>query len=260
MYAYDVAGELTSVTEPDGSRTEYVYDGLGRRSRLIRPDGSWTEYAWGQTGYLQETVDRTPDGAETARHRLWVDALGELASVDGCPVWWDSASVVPRLAGVGDEQVLSLPGGVTGVGEAWIAPGWRAAWATDQDDPWAVLGASVIPEPGAVSTGSALGATPGTAGGLPAGIGLTGDGGLDVAGLEWFGARAYDPGARGFLSTDPLSPVLGAGWDGNPYSYAGNNPLNVCRSRFMTSPESTCQNGITSACTYGRMRSGLIIK
>ncbi|MCT9871563.1 hypothetical protein [Paenarthrobacter aurescens] len=36
-----------------------------------------------------------------------------------------------------------------------------------------------------------------------------------------------DPATRGFLSTDPLAPVLGAGWDGNPYSYAGNNPLNA---------------------------------
>ena len=226
-YAYDVAGELTSVTEPDGSRTEYVYDGLGRRSRLIGADGSWTEYAWGETGYLQGTVDRTPDGAETFRHTLWVDALGELASVDGCPVWWDSASPIPTLAGIGDGQVLSLPGGVTGIGDAWIAPGWRAARATDQDDPWAVLGASVIPEPGTVfGTGAVSGAGV-MAGGLPAGIGLTGDGGLDIAGLEWLGARAYDPAARGFLSTDPLSPVLGAGWDGNPYSYAGNNPLNA---------------------------------
>ena len=176
---------------------------MGRRSRLIRPDGSWTEYAWGETGYLQGTVDRTPDGAETSRHTLWVDALGELASVDGCPVWWDSASPIPTLAGIGDGQVLSLPGGVTGIGEAWIAPGWRAARATDQDDLWAVLGASVIPEPGTVSGSAGLGpgATPGMAGGLPAGIGLTGDGGLDIAGLEWLGAQAYDPAARGFLST-----------------------------------------------------------
>ena len=41
------------------------------------------------------------------------------------------------------------------------------------------------------------------------------------------GARAYDPVTRGFLSTDPLAPVLGAGWDGNPYAYAGKNPLNA---------------------------------
>jgi RHS repeat-associated protein len=56
---------------------------------------------------------------------------------------------------------------------------------------------------------------------------LTGNGGLDIAGLEWLGARAYDPASRGFLSTDPWAPVLGAGWDGNPYAYAGNNPLNT---------------------------------
>ncbi|WP_346960029.1 hypothetical protein [uncultured Arthrobacter sp.] len=82
-YEYDSAGQLLSVTEPDGSRTEYVHDGLGRRTRQIRPDGSWTEYAWGQTGQLQRTVDRNPDGAQLSRHELWVDALGELAAVDG---------------------------------------------------------------------------------------------------------------------------------------------------------------------------------
>ncbi|MDN3905926.1 DUF6531 domain-containing protein [Arthrobacter sp. YD2] len=224
-YNYDAAGQLTAVTNQDGSRTEYVHDGLGRRSRLIGPDGSWTEYAWGPTGYLQVALDRTPDGTETRRHEVWVDALGELSSVDSCPVWWDSASSIPALAGFGSEQVLTLPGGVTGMGEGWLAPGWRAARATDQADPWAVLGASVIPGPGMVS-GSGSGLS-GMAGGLPAGIGLTADGGLDIAGLEWLGARAYDPAARGFLSTDPLAPVLGAGWDGNPYSYAGNNPLNA---------------------------------
>ena len=41
------------------------------------------------------------------------------------------------------------------------------------------------------------------------------------------GARAYDPASRGFLSVDPLAPVTGAGWSGNPYSYAGNDPLHA---------------------------------
>lgn len=226
-YTYDAAGQLLSVADADGSRTEYVYDGLGRRTRLINPDGSWTEYAWGETGYLQVTVDRTPDGAETARHALWVDALGELASVDGCPVWWDTASPVPALAGIGDEQVLNLPGGFTGFGESWLAPGWRAARPTDETDPWAVLGASVVPDPGTVPGLGVPGALSGLPGVLPSGVGLTGNGGLDVAGLEWLGARAYDPMSRSFLSTDPLAPVLGAGWDANPYAYAGNNPLNA---------------------------------
>jgi RHS repeat-associated protein len=53
------------------------------------------------------------------------------------------------------------------------------------------------------------------------------DGGLEVAGMEWLGARVYDPASRGFLSVDPLDPHVGAGWAGNPYSYAGNDPLHA---------------------------------
>ncbi|MDI3241319.1 hypothetical protein QK292_07515 [Arthrobacter sp. AL08] len=68
------------------------------------------------------------------------------------------------------------------------------------------------------------------AGTLPAGITLTGNGGLDVAGLEWLGARAYDPATRGFLSTDPtgLRPLTGEelkAYDGSSrgaFAAAGN--------------------------------------
>ncbi|MDR6985768.1 RHS repeat-associated protein [Paenarthrobacter nitroguajacolicus] len=226
-YSYDAAGQLLTVTDPDGSVTEFVYDGLGRRVRVIGADGSWTEYAWGPTGYLTGTVERDRDGAEVSRHRLHVDALGELATVDGTSLWWDTAAPVPTLAGIETTQVLSLPGGVSGIGDAFTAPGWRAARPTDQHDPWAVLGTPTTPAPGATTTnGAGAGAGVGVGGVLPAGIALTAGGGVDIAGLEWLGARAYDPVTRGFLSTDPLAPVLGAGWDGNPYSYAGNNPLN----------------------------------
>ncbi|SEJ68006.1 RHS repeat-associated core domain-containing protein, partial [Arthrobacter sp. yr096] len=119
-------------------------------------------------------------------------------------------------------QILSLPGGVTGIGDAFTAPGWRAARPTDQHDPWAVLGNPTTPNPGSPGVANA-----GFSSVLPSGITLTAGGGIDIAGLEWLGARAYDPATRGFLSADPLAPVLGAGWDGNPYSYAGNNPLNT---------------------------------
>ncbi|GAB14236.1 hypothetical protein ARGLB_061_00010, partial [Arthrobacter globiformis NBRC 12137] len=204
-YQYDAGGQLLAVTDTDGSRTEYVHDGLGRRTRLIRSDGSWTEYAWGPTGHLSGTADRSPDGAAVSRHGLWVDALGELAAIDGAELWWDTANPIPTLTGISGGQVLPLPGGVTGVGDAWTAPGWRAARPTDHTDPWAVLGTPAVPIPGS-TTGARAGGT-GTAGAvsalggaLPAGISITGDGGVDIAGLEWLGARAYDPAARGFLS------------------------------------------------------------
>ena len=59
------------------------------------------------------------------------------------------------------------------------------------------------------------------------GVGLSSIGALSVDGLIWLGARVYDRGTRGFLSRDPLEATAGAGWAGNPYSYAGNNPVGM---------------------------------
>ncbi|MCE0456783.1 DUF6531 domain-containing protein [Curtobacterium flaccumfaciens] len=204
-HEYDAAGQLVATTTEAG-RTEYVHDGLGRRIRRTAADGSTTEYAWSDLGYLAAVVDRDASYAETGRLDVWVDALGELAEVGGVATWWDSAAVVPSLISIADTSLLDLPGGVTAIGDAVTQPAWRSARATDAADPWAALAAV-------------------TDVGLPAGVSLTGSGGVSVAGLEWLGARVYDPAARGFLSVDPLAPILGAAWSGNPYSYAGNDPL-----------------------------------
>jgi len=204
-HEYDAAGQLVA-TITEAGRTEYVHDGLGRRIRRTAADGSTTEYAWSDLGYLAAVVDRDASYAETGRLDVWVDALGELAEVGGVATWWDSAAVVPSLISIADTSLLDLPGGVTAIGDAVTQPAWRSARATDAGDPWAALAAV-------------------TDVGLPAGVSLTGSGGVSVAGLEWLGARVYDPAARGFLSVDPLAPILGAAWSGNPYSYAGNDPL-----------------------------------
>ncbi|ROP72229.1 DUF6531 domain-containing protein [Curtobacterium sp. PhB115] len=204
-HEYDAAGQLVA-TITDDDRIEYVHDGLGRRIRRTVADGSTTEYAWSDLGFLAAVVDRDAAYAVTGRLDVWVDALGELAEAGGAAAWWDSAAVVPSLISIADTALLELPGGVTAIGDAVTQPGWRTARATDAADPWAAL---------AAVTDLAL----------PSGVALTGSGGVSVAGLEWLGARVYDPAARGFLSVDPLAPVLGAAWAGNPYSYAGNDPL-----------------------------------
>ncbi|PPG93648.1 RHS repeat-associated core domain-containing protein, partial [Rathayibacter rathayi] len=97
------------------------------------------------------------------------------------------------------------PGGVTGVGDHWSDPGWRPERSTTAHDPWNPTAATPVAD----------------------GIGLTPAGALTFAGLEWMGHRAYDPTTRGFLSTDPLSPTWGAAWSGNPYSFAGNDPVHA---------------------------------
>ena len=199
---YDAAGQLVTVTEPNGSTTEYAYDGQGRRIRATTAENT-VHYTWDARGWLAKI---TNDDETT---NLSVNALGELAEVNGTTIQWDLAAATPTTIGVGETPVFTGPGGLTGIGQQWQTATWRTARATDVDDPWQVLAA----------------AQAGTE--LSGGIGLTADGGIEVAGLEWLGARAYDPVARGFLSVDPLAPATGSGWTANPYSYAGNDPLHA---------------------------------
>ncbi|GAA3589342.1 hypothetical protein GCM10022198_11510 [Klugiella xanthotipulae] len=233
-YTYDAAGQLLSVTNGKTTST-YSYDGSGRRTRETRTDGSGCDYAWDPRGYLTRITATDNTGSTASLHDLWVDATGELASITATtpesdssarvPVWWDTASVYPTLVGAGDTQILPLVGGVTGIGDTWTTPGWRATRATDTADPWATIGAAGMPAVPTAGT-SPAGGDP-LVGLLPAGVDLTASGGLSVGGLEWLGARTYDPTTRGFLSVDPLEPVTGAGWSGNPYAYAGNNPVGL---------------------------------
>lgn len=201
---YDAGGQLVATASSDGSRVEYVHDGLGRRIREVSSDGSERTYAWSATGNLA-SVSQSHSGSAPSTTSLWVDVLGELASVQGADVWWDDASGAPDLLAIGDSPVLRTPGGVTGIGDQWTDPGWRSERSTSTRDPWNPSAATTIAD----------------------GVGLTPAGALTFAGLEWMGRRAYDPSTRGFLSTDPVAPVWGAAWSGNPYSFAGNDPVHA---------------------------------
>ena len=199
-HVHDLAGQLLATRSSDGSRTTYAYDGAGRRTHVRREDGE-REFLWNPTGYLAGVVDRRPGRVRRTDTR--VDATGELAEIGGAEVFWDTAAFAGAPVLVGGTSVLTA-GPVTGIGSGWTAPGWRTERRSDAD-PWAAGAGQPIGE------GATLGAS----------------GELAVGGLEWLGARVYDPVARGFLSVDPLDPVTGAGWSGNPYAYAGNDPLHA---------------------------------
>lgn len=206
-FSYDAAGQLTRVDAPDGApEAEYAYDGAGRRVQTVRTDGVATTYRWTPQGHLTGVSETTAAGSTTTD--LHVDALGELADVDGVPLDWDTAAFAPTLLAVGDTPVVRAPGGLTGVDGGWTTSGRRTTRAADDADPWQTL----------VDLGGS---------GLPGGIALGADGSLQVAGLEWMGARAYDSSSRGFLSVDPVTAPAGAAWTGNPYSFAGNDPLHA---------------------------------
>ncbi|WP_375430357.1 RHS repeat-associated core domain-containing protein [uncultured Friedmanniella sp.] len=137
------------------------------------------------------------------------DALGELAGVDDAEFFWDTAAYAGAPVLAGEVSVVSA-GAVTGIGGEWSAPGWRTARSTSSD-PWSLGSAAGLAGLGGVQVGAS--------------------GEVQIAGLEWMGARVYDPTSRGFLSVDPLAPIPGAGWAGNPYAFAGNDPVHALDPR-----------------------------
>ena len=184
---------------------------LRRPVRVRRPrsavraesDEVTTSYAWDELGHLRTVVRE--DGTGTDRTDLWVNALGELAEVDGTTLSWDPTTPVPTLMWSATPFVTAP--GLLGVDGTWTSAGWRRARSTQRADPWTATDAV-------------------TAAGLPDGIGVSPTGTVVVGGLEFTGARMYDPSVRSFLSPDPLPAVVGAAWSDNPYSYAGNDPVN----------------------------------
>jgi len=81
---------------------------------------------------------------------------------------------------------------------------WQGTVGEAQRDPW-----------GAYLDGEGSGAEPR--------LGYRGE--IEFAGEMWLRNRVYQPGSRAFQQPDPLAPQPGTAWTGNPYHYAGNNPI-----------------------------------
>ncbi|HEX8410545.1 MAG TPA: DUF6531 domain-containing protein, partial [Thermoanaerobaculia bacterium] len=64
-YGYDLHGNLTSVTDPNGNVTSYLYDDYGSLVRQTSPVTGTTTYSYDQAGNLQSTTDAR--GVTTSR-------------------------------------------------------------------------------------------------------------------------------------------------------------------------------------------------
>jgi RHS repeat-associated protein len=196
-YEHDAAGQLVRRLRNGSGETTYAYDGSGRRVRE-RGDGLERMYRWDALGRLSAIEDG--EGATRAA----IDALGELAEVDGTPLLWDSADALSPLAWIDDSAVIGhgTAWATASGGEAeWLAPDWQGTIGGPRDPFGAPLGP---PDPGLR-------------------LGYRGE--LELDGETWLRARAYDSATRAFLSPDPLPPVPGGACAANPYHYAANNPL-----------------------------------
>ncbi|MDI6104798.1 DUF6531 domain-containing protein [Actinoplanes sp. NEAU-A12] len=196
-YRHDVAGQLISRRQASVVTT-YEYDGSGRRVS--------------ETEASSDSDDSVgSDDADEFAPEAVVDALGELAEVNGTPLLWDTADPLTPLCWMGGKAVIGngSPWGLAGAEEiTWLAPDWQGTIG-EARDPW---GAAAPTPSGTVATAAPR-------------LGYRGE--VEFGGLIWLRNRVYDPATRSFLQPDPRPPVPGTSWAANPYHYAGNNPINL---------------------------------
>lgn len=246
-YTYDAADQLVTRTDALGT-TRYTYDLLGRRTREEGPAGE-RRYSWNTDGELTRVVRVHREGDRRRAERAWDierDASGTVTSVGEVPLTWDAASGATAPVTVGALSLdttsgVSMTSGPAGAGaRAW--PTWSAWDVPAEGAGTGRTGAG----PGAEGDGARPGPSrggPSGGGGRAAQIGdpwaqvgaaslgedlvLETSGALGLDGLSLMGARVYDTATRSFLTTDPLLAPPGAAWGPNPYSFAGNDPVNL---------------------------------
>ena len=218
----------------------YSYDAVGRRTGEVASDGSSVTMGYSLAGSIASMT--TADSGSCARVQVAAGVAGDIAGISSLasgwiPVVMDPTAEVPTVVGVGEMPVptpgvnmLGAPAsggsGVRGTSSSVLAGGAGVLGGFTSN-------AGVSSVPGLASSAGLLDpfqlpTTPltGSDAAVP-GVGINASGALTVGGFALMGARVADPVSRSFTSRDPLLPVPGAGWVGNPYSLIGNNPVGL---------------------------------
>ena len=222
----------------------YSYDAVGRRTGEVASDGSSVTMGYSLAGSIASMT--TADSGSCARVQVAAGVSSEVAGISSLALGWtpvvmDPTAEVPTVVGVGEMPVptpgvsmLGAPasGGfsVRGTSSSVLAGGAGvlggfASNAGVSSVPGLASSAGLL-DPFQLPTTPLMGSDAAVAGGVP-GVGVDVSGALTVGGFALMGARVADPVSRSFTSRDPLLPVPGAGWVGNPYSLVGNNPVGL---------------------------------
>jgi RHS repeat-associated protein len=213
-YSYNAANQLTSRTPPGGSAQTFTYDNVG--NELTNGNGRSLEY-----NVRDQTVGITPTSGGTKTILAYSGATQDDATLEG------TATIQNNVLGIGIE------GGTTPTyytrDEKGTLLGRRTATTRHYyvvDRLGSVIGVSDLA--GDISRsyrydpyGNVVAAVgPGTESRFRYVSGW-----LSAGGLYHFGARYYDPTVGRWTQRDPLDQT-GDLSEGNPYSYAGNDPIN----------------------------------
>lgn len=222
----------------------YSYDAVGRRTGEVASDGSSVTMGYSLAGSIASMT--TADSGSCARVQVAAGVSGDIAGISSLasgwtPVVMDPTAEVPTVVGVGEMPVptpgVSMLGastsggsGVRGTSSSVLAGGAGVLGGFTSN-----AGVSSVPglagpagllDPFQLPITPLTGSDAAVAGAVP-GVGINASGALTVGGFALMGARVADPVSRSFTSRDPLLPVPGAGWVGNPYSLIGNNPVGL---------------------------------
>ena len=222
----------------------YSYDAVGRRTGEVASDGSSVTMGYSLAGSIASMT--TADSGSCARVQVAAGVAGDIAGISSLasgwtPVVMDPTAEVPTVVGVGEMPVptpgVSMLGasasggsGVRGTSSSMFAGGAGVLGGFTSN-----AGVSSVPglagpagllDPFQLPITPLTGSDAAVAGAVP-GVGINASGALTVGGFALMGARVADPVSRSFTSRDPLLPVPGAGWVGNPYSLVGNNPVGL---------------------------------
>lgn len=222
----------------------YSYDAVGRRTGEVASDGSSVTMGYSLAGSIGSMT--TANSGSCARVQVAAGVAGDIAGISSLASGWtpvvtDPTAEVPTVVGVGEMPVptpgvnmLGTPAsggsGVHGTSSSVLAGGAGVLGGFTSN-----AGVSSVPglassagllDPFQLPTTPLMGSDAAVAGAVP-GVGINASGALTVGGFALMGARVADPVSRSFTSRDPLLPVPGAGWVGNPYSLIGNNPVGL---------------------------------
>lgn len=213
---YDTASQLE-----EAGTTKYVFDKLGQRTEAKPSSGPVTKYGYDQAGNLT-SVSRTAEGEVPKIEDTYAyDGNGLRASqtISGTKAnfAWDVSAELPLLLYDGTRYYVYGPGGLP---IAQIASETPTYLHHDQLDSTRLLTSSSGEAKGTY-TYSPYGAVSGQTGTATTPLGFNGQYTNSSTGLIYLRARTYDPATAQFLSVDPMLMETG-----EPYGYAGDNPVN----------------------------------
>jgi YD repeat-containing protein len=140
-YEYDPAGQLVCRVSAEEAVTRFDYDAAGYRVSEAGLDLQ-RRYRWDELGRLR-AIDRSGrDASAQASIEVAVDALGELAAVDGAPILWDTAHPLQPLTWHGDGAVIGegSPWAHASAGAVqWLAPDWQGTIGDAPRDPCSLI-------------------------------------------------------------------------------------------------------------------------